>query len=136
MSIIMDNDYVNISYHESESLVEMVWKKTTGQMDLSIYQAAFNAALDYQENHHGTVKNFLSDIRLQSVLSPDYRKWFQETAIPRAISNGLERGAVIFEGNVFQKYYLNNIMNSTKKFGIKFKFFTKREEAIEWFKTA
>jgi hypothetical protein len=80
----------------------------------------------------GQITNYMSDIRMQGVVSPEYRKWFQDVVIPSAVSSGLKKGAVVFDGNVFQKYYLNNIMNFTKKYGLQFKFFSSRDEAIEW----
>jgi len=134
MKTILDTEYALVEYYEEALIVQITWKKVK-QLSLEDYQNALNKALDYQEENTEKVKFYLSDIKLQGVLSPAYRKWFQEIAIPRALKNGLLAGAVIFEGNVFQKYYLNNIMNSTKKFGIKFKFFNKREDAIEWYKT-
>lgn len=134
MESILDTDYALVEYYEEHQLVQIVWRKVS-KISLEDYQNALNKALDFQEANVSTVKFYLSDIRLQGVLSPDYRKWFQEVAIPRALKNGLQGGSVIFEGNIFQKYYLNNIMNSTKKFGIKFKFFGERDQAIEWFKS-
>ena len=134
METILDTEYALVEYYGEDQLVQISWKKVK-QLNIEDYQNALNKALDFQEENPEKVKFYLSDIRQQGVLSPAYRKWFQEVAIPRALKNGLQAGSVIFEGNIFQKYYLNNIMNSTKKFGIKFKFFNKREDAIEWFKT-
>ena len=131
---ILDADYAKAMYHEEDSVVEIQWKKVK-KMSIEEYKNALTLALDYQEQNPEKVKFYLSDIRDQGILSPDYRKWFQDDAVPRALKNGLQAGAVVFEGNVFKKYYLNNIMNTTKKFGIPFKFFGTREEAIEWFNT-
>ncbi len=135
METILETDYALVEYFPTDQLVQIIWKKVK-KISIEEYQNAFNHALDFQENNPEKVVHFLSDIRLQGVLSPAYRKWFQEIALPRAIKNKLKDGAVLFEGNIFQKYYLNNIMNSTKKFGIKFKFFSKREDALEWFKNS
>ena len=134
METILDTDYALVEFYEEDALVQIIWRKVN-KLNLEDYQNALNKALEFQDNNKDKVKFYMSDIRQQGVLSPAYRKWFQDVAIPRALSYGLEAGAVLFEGNIFQKYYLNNIMNSTKKFGIKFKFFGKREEAISWFKT-
>jgi hypothetical protein len=132
--IIFEADYADVIFHENDFVVEIKWKKVN-KMSIEEYKNALTLALDYQEKHSGKVKFYLSDIRDQGILSPDYRKWFQEEAVPQALKNGLLAGAVIFEGNVFKKYYLNNIMNTTKKFGLPFKFFGSKQEAIEWFKT-
>ena len=134
METILDTDYALIEYFEEDALVQIIWRKVK-KITLEEYQNTLDKALDFQEQNKDKVKFYLSDIRLQGVLSPAYRKWFQESALPRGVSNGLQAGAVIFEGNIFQKYYLNNIMNSTKKFGLKLKFFNKREDAITWYKS-
>ena len=55
--------------------------------------------------------------------------------IPKGIDVGLKRAGVIFDGNVFKKYYLNMIIKVTNKFGLPLKIFNKQEEAIEWFKS-
>lgn len=131
MKIILDNKFVTVSFIEEVALVRIVWKNLAVSFDT--YKQVFTKALDFQESYH--VVNFMSDIRKQKIMSPSFRKWFQDYAVPRAVKQGLKRGAVVFNGNVFKKYYLNHIMNTTKKFGLPFKFFNTQEEAINWMKT-
>jgi len=133
MITIIQTDFALSQYFEEDKLVQINWKKVP-KLSLEDYQMVIIKSLEFQEQHPGKVLNFLSDIRDQGILSPEYRKWFQDVAVPRTVKNGLKMGAVLFDGNVFQKYYLNNILNFTKTFGIKFKFFSKREEAIEFFR--
>jgi len=134
METIADLEYAHIKNYAEDKVVEIQWKSVT-KLSLEEYQNALTLALDFQTENPNKVDFYLSDIREQKILSPDFRKWFQEVAIPRALKNNLKAGAVIFDGNVFKKYYLNNIMNSTKKFGIPFKFFNTREDAIIWLKS-
>jgi len=131
METIIETDFAHVIFIEEEYTVEIDWKKVK-VMPIEEYQKALTVALDFQIENMSKVKFYISDIRKQGVLSPNYRKWFQDVALPRAIEGKLQAGAVIFEGNVFKKYYLNNIMNSTKKFGMPFKFFSEREEAAKW----
>ena len=135
MKTIADFDYAHIKHYEDEKIVEIQWKKGEKKMSIEEYQNALTISLDFQRDNPGEVNYYLSDIREQRILSPDYRKWFQEVALPRALDNKLKAGAVIFDGNIFKKYYLNNIMNSTKKFGMPFKFFSKEEDALDWFRS-
>ena len=134
MENILETDYARVDFCEEGAFVQLTWLNKK-KLSFDEYKNAFNAAIDYQEENKEKTRFFLSDIREQGIVSPDFRKWLQGEAVPRTKSYGLELIAVIFTGNVFQKYYLNNIMNSTKKFGIEFKFFSKREEATEWFKS-
>jgi len=133
MITIIQTDFALSQYFEEDKLVQITWEKVP-KLSLEDYQMVIIKSLEFQEQHPGKALNYLSDIRDQGILSPEYRKWFQDVAVPRAVKNGLKMGAVLFDGNVFQKYYLNNILNFTKTFGIKFKFFSKREEAIEFFR--
>jgi hypothetical protein len=101
--------------------------------DNSEYQNAFEVMIEYSKKH--TIDNFLSDIRNQGVVSPENRKWFESVMIPKAIDNGLKRAAVVFDGNVFKKYYVNMILQVINKFGIPMKLFSTEEDAVKWFQS-
>ena len=131
MKIILDESYARVSYVEEFSEMQIIWKNVTIRFD--DYKNAFNVALAAQPENNAV--NYMSDIRDQKVLPPNFRKWFQGNAVPRAKESGIVRGAVIFDGNIFKKYYLNHIMNTTKKFGIELKFFGEVEQAEKWFKS-
>ncbi len=128
--IILDTDYAEISYDAELKLGRIEWKKKTTTEE---YQYAFITLLEYAKNHPSD--NFLSDIRKQSVVSPENRKWFESEMLPRAIEAGLKRAAVVFDGNVFKKYYINMIIQVTNKFGLPMKVFNSEEEALVWFKS-
>ena len=134
MELIFETDYARVEFDEAGAYVQATWLNKK-KLELEEYKSTFNAALNFQAANKDKTRFFLSDIRNQGIVNPEYRKWLQEGALPGAVSNDLELIAVIFSGNVFQKYYLNHIMNSTKKFGIKFKFFNDKPAAEEWFKT-
>ena len=127
---ILNNDYAEISYDSELKLGKIVWKRKTSMEE---YQHAFITLLE-DIKVHGT-ENFLSDIRNQSVVSPEARKWFEAEMIPNAIKFGVKRAAVIFDGSVFKKYYLNMILQATNKFGLPLKMFGTEEEALAWFKS-
>lgn len=134
MKTILETDYAIAEFFEEDELVQVTWKKISGKLPFEEYTKVFEESLKFQDKNKEKIKFFLSDIRQQSVLPPDYRKWFQENAMPKATENGIYRSGVLFEGNVFQKYYLNNILNTTKKFGVTMKFLSEREDALKWFK--
>ncbi len=130
MQEILNEPYVTIAFDSDLKLIKITW---LGNQDSNQYRRAFNIALAFAST--AKIELFLSDIRNQTIVSPDDRKWFQTSALPRAINGGLKKAAVVFNGNVFKKYYLNNIMDSISKFGIPLKFFNSDEEAINWLKT-
>ena len=128
MEVLLDSDYVLVRYLSDNNAIEVIWRPK--QMTKDEYLNAFEKALESQRKYKA--EYFISDIREQKIISPKYRKSFQEDIIPRAKEGGLKKGIVIFSGNIFKKYYLNNIMNTTKKIGIEFKFFNRRDRALDW----
>jgi len=128
--IIKDTEFAEISYDRELVLGKIEWKRKTSTEE---YQFAFETLLDFAQKN--PADNFLSDIRRQSVVSPENRKWFETEMLPKAIEVGLKRVAVVFDGNVFKKYYLNMILKVTNKFKLPMKVFTSTNEALEWIKS-
>ncbi len=128
---IFESDYAIVVFEKELELVILTWQNRA--LTLEEYSRPFMAAFEFQRTTH--VENYISDIRAQKIVSPVLRQWFQAEALPTAVSQGLKHGAVIFDGNVFKKYYLNNIMNTSKKFGLPLKFFYTLEEAKVWFRS-
>ncbi|GEM_PF-802035 len=133
MLTLADTDFVTVALHEDLHLVSVTWKPKA--LSFSDYKYAFEVSLEYQEKGDVPIFNFLSDVRAQTVVSPQYRKWFQEVAVPSAAKFGMKRGAVATDASVFKRYYLNHIMDTTKHFGLALKLFKEPENAFKWFKS-
>ncbi len=129
--ILFESDYAGVTFENELKLVIITWKNKT--LTLEEYKKPFLAAFEFQSTTE--VVNYIADIRDQKVVSPAYRQWFQAEALPIGIKQGLKRGAIIIDTNVFKKYYINNILNSSKKFGIPLKLYSTIEEAKEWFRS-
>lgn len=127
---IFNTDYAEICYDSEIKLGKIEWKTKTSTEE---YQYAFITLLEYARNHPSD--NLLSDIRKQSVVSPENRKWFELEMLPKAIDAGLKRVAIVFDGNVFKKYYINMILKVTNKFALPMKVFNSEEEAMTWLKS-
>jgi hypothetical protein len=125
--IIIDKDFVTVYYVAEKRLGKLVWKR---KPESDEYKSAFQALLDHSLKE--PVDNFLSDIRNQGVISPDDRKWFEKEMLPLAINAGLKRAAVIFDGNIFKKYYMNLLIGASNKFGMPLKLFLNEDEALQW----
>lgn len=128
--IILDTDYAELTHDSELKLAKMVWKRKTSTEE---YQYAYITLLEFCITH--TTENFLSDIRNQSVVSPENRNWFEKEVIPRGMELGLKRAAVIFDGNVFKKYYLNMILKVLNKFKMPLKLFNTEKEVLDWIKS-
>ncbi len=129
---LAETDFVTVTHSEELYLVSVLWKPKA--LSFNDYKFAFETALDYQLKCKTPIFNYISDVRDQTVVSPAYRKWFQDEAVPRASRQGLHRGAVITDAGVFKRYYLNHIMDTTKRFGLPLKLFKEPENAFRWFR--
>jgi len=131
MILVLDKDYAKVEHFEELKLIKIVWKTHVSSEE---YKYVMITAIEYAEKIRN-IDNFLSDIRNQGVINPITRKWFENEMIPRSIKLGLKRSSVIFSGNIFTKYYLNNISGVTKKLNLPFKFFIDEESAYQWIKS-
>jgi len=131
--VVFSENFVRITYHHDQKLIKVVWDGTFSKEQ---YQYAIESALDYQLKQSFPVENYLSNILNQGIVNPESRKWFEQVAMPRAIKQGLKRAAVVFDGNVFKKYYLNLILQASNAFKLPLKFFNSEEEAIKWFEAS
>ncbi len=132
MELLQDNEFSKVYFDTDLKAGVIEWKQT--KLTSEAYRNSFEVLIEYT-NGKDIFENYYSDGRLQSVVSPADRKWFQENIIPKAINNGLKRGAVLISGNAFKKYYMNMIIKGSRKFPIEIKIFDKEEKAIAWLKS-
>lgn len=129
METIFENEFAELIYEKEIKLLTIKWKNR--KLSFEEYQRPFKIALDFLSKNN--VENYISDIRDQGIIPPDFRKWLQEVAMPEAAKAGLKRVVGVANVNVFKQYYINNVFNSAKKFGMPFKMFNTPEEAKKWF---
>lgn len=125
--VIKETSYAVISIIQEKGIGKIEWR---GQCTSEEYRETF-LYLAEQQKKHGMIR-FLSDVREQGIITPEDRKWFEKEALPLAISQGLVAAAVVFNGNVFKKYYLNLILQASNKFGLPLKLFNDIEPAETW----
>lgn len=128
--ILKEAPYAVISMNPDKSIGAIVWK---GSCTTQQYRETFLFLLEEQKKT-GLVR-FVSDIREQSIISPEDRKWFETVAMPKAVEQGLKAAAVVFNGNIFKKYYVNVILQATNKFGLPVKVFSEYQPAEDWLVT-
>jgi hypothetical protein len=130
ITILRENDYSK-AYFDIEKKVGVIeWKPK--KLTVEEYKEPFIQLNEFAAKNKNVFRNFISDTRQQSVVSPENRDWFTKNMIPMAIESGLKRGAVIITGNAFKKYYLNMIIKGSRKFAIDIKVFDDPEKAWKW----
>ncbi|MDA3954326.1 MAG: hypothetical protein PF485_11830 [Bacteroidales bacterium] len=128
IKVVLETNFALVTYNPVIKLAKIEWKAKASTEE---YQSAFIALLEYADKY--PIHYFLSDITKQSVVSPENRKWFENIMVPMAMGKGLKKAGALFDGNVFKKYYVNLIIQTTKKLGLPLKVFNSEEEAIKWF---
>ncbi len=130
METVFENEFAHLTYEEDFKLLTITWSK--GAIPFEEYQKPFKIAIEFMTKK--PVYNYISDISEQGIISPAYRKWLQETALPEAVKAGLKRIVGVAAVNIFKQYYINHVFQSAKRFGIPFKMFSTIEAAKEWLK--
>jgi hypothetical protein len=127
LKVVLDESYALVTYNPVLKIGKVEWK---GKATSEEYQKTIISLIEYAEKH--PVHYYLADITKQSVVSPDDRKWFENIIVPKAIGLGLKKAAIVFDGSVFKKYYINMILKVTNKLGLPLKLFNSEEDAIQW----
>jgi hypothetical protein len=130
--VVFSESFARVTHHRAQKMIKVVWN---GNFSKDQYKLAIESALEYQAKENAPIENYLSNILKQGIVNPESRKWFEQVAIPLAAKQGLKRAAVVFDGNVFKKYYLNLILQASNSYKLPLKFFSSEEEAVTWFQS-
>lgn len=123
----VDNEDLKAYFYPEIKVIHFIWqRKCTGKP----YKDNFQEAVEFSSKNDASY--FLSDLRKQGVVGPEDRKWFETEIIPQAVSNGLKKAALVFEGNVFKMYYVNLLLANFLKLEIPMKMFKDTQSALDW----
>ncbi len=128
---IFNRHYARATYNTDYKCIEVVWHSN---QTFEEYKLLFTRLLEFQRNSGFEITGYLSDITDQGIVSPESRKWFENVALPTAVSQGLKYAAVVFDASVFKKYYLNLILQIANVYRLQMKVFNSVEEARQWLK--
>ena len=132
--LIFDTEYAYTYEVPELKLVEIHWKDA--KINSEAYRKTFEDAFEYVVNNNIELWHFLSDTTDQNIISPEDRKWFQNTMVPKVDEYGLKKAVVLSRGgDPFKKYYLNMILRwINRNMNMRMKVFNSEEKAYEWFK--
>ena len=118
-----------ISFDADRKILKLKWNSQP--LSIGEYKAMYRTCLSFQKERQ--VDYFLSDARDQPNLNDEYQSWFEKSALEIAVAQGLQKAAVIIDGNAVKIYYLNTISHISRNFGLPFMAFKTEEAAVEWF---
>ncbi len=126
--ILYDTDIAQIYFEQENKLLTLVWKRylVSGE-----YRDVFSRVLEFIQQKD--VQKFLADTRLEGTIHPEDRKWLETDVVPAAVKAGLKYSATILDANVFKKYYLSQIKNTSEKSGMNaFQIFDDYDKGRQW----
>lgn len=127
-NLLFESKIAKIFYEEDLNLITLVWGGISNSVE---YRDTFLKVLDYIEKN--TIPKLLSDTSLSGTTHPDDRKWLETYVIPKAVKGGLKYTATILDPNVFKKYYLTQLKDSSEKSGMSgFQIFGSYDEGRKW----
>ena len=132
MKLLLDNQHCKVAYFEEFSTVILKWKENKKVVDFENYKLLFITTTDFQKTTPFDV--FMSDIRLQKSVPAKFREWFQEEVLATGVKQGIKTAIIVSQINVFKKFYINHILNTSKKFGLPLKIFKNTDDAMVWIK--
>ena len=128
MKKLIETDKAEIRYNPQTNAIELIWKS---YVDVATYKTMFIKGVEYLKEYGATA--WLSDICNEGVVGPEYSKWLQNEIIPKAISFGLKRIAVVMDSDIFKKFYVKNIETNLTRSGRQMmQYFDSIEEANAW----
>lgn len=125
---LFQSNVAKIFYEEDKNLITLIWKSIATSAE---YRESFLKVLAYIEKDK--IPKFLSDTSLEGTVHPNDRKWLETEVIPKAVKAGLKYTATILDPNVFKKYYLSQLKDSSENSGMSgFQIFGNYDEGRKW----
>jgi hypothetical protein len=125
MKELYQHEKGDIRYNEKTNAIELIWKK---HQEEKTYKMMFTKILEFIKEYRATA--FFSDIRKEGVVGPESSKWVQTEIMPQAFAAGLKKIAVVMDPDVFQEFYLKNIVKAAGN--DRMKYFGSIETANSW----
>jgi len=125
---LFESNVVKIFYEEDKNLITLIWKSIASSTE---YKESFLKVLAYIEKDK--IPKFLSDTSMAGTVHPDDRKWLETEVVPKAVKGGLKYTATILDANVFKKFYLSQLKDSSQSSGMSgFQIFGNYSKGRKW----
>lgn len=127
--------YKNIYVSSTDKILIQVWNKETNLMTHDVFEEEANLLLNQVMIHKP--EYFITDQRLyQHQLSDMQHHWYVNEYVPKLVSTGLKKFAIIINEDLIQQVKLEEIIEDVGKYQSKFliptRFFSTIAEALKW----
>lgn len=125
--LIEDNEHATLWYHPESKIVHHEYKKFMQGDDFRAF--LLKGTQTMKEN--GATK-WLSDDRMNPVLSKDDLAWGQTNWFPQTVEAGWKYWAIVQPKSLFAKLDMIKLVKQYAQFGITAQFFQSPEDAMTW----
>jgi hypothetical protein len=129
MQLLLDEPFAKITFDATINTTGVTWHRPVTSEQ---YREVFSKALEFLSAYN--TPNWISDLSDQGHIEKDDQVWMLTTILPEAAKNGLKRIVSVqpLEYDFIIQDYLETIELNISKFGIRYKSFRTKQEAIEW----
>lgn len=127
--------YKNIYVSSNDKILIQVWSSDTNLMTHEAFEEEANLLLNVVKLYKSEL--IITDQRLyQHQLSDKQHDWYVNEYVPKLVSNGVKKFAIIINEDLIQQVKLEEIIEDVKKYQSKYliptRFFSTIAEALQW----
>jgi len=123
----METDVYHVYFDESNGLVTMQWK---GYATSQQFREGTELMLDALTRNNSS--RVLADIREMVLIGQEDQHWLENNFLPRAITSGFKKIAIVRPESYFNKVAVENISYNVDKEKLMIHFFDNTADAIQW----
>jgi len=125
---VVNDEHLDLEYNDDLKCIIQSWK---GYFNSDFFRNGVEKTNQLFEKQ-APVEIFLVDISTSGVIKNEDTEWAAETAIPRAIKNGLKYYGFVVPENVFAQLSLNNFRKQLNQPSLETKLFDNLNSAKKW----
>jgi hypothetical protein len=124
---ILDNEFATIWYHEESGIIHHRFKKFMNGDNLRQFlETGYNT---FEKNR---ATQWLSDDRLNPVITPEDQKWVNEVWFPKTMKAGWKYWAIVMPEKQVAQMNMRQFAADLSKLGLAVEFFPDPDQAMEW----
>jgi hypothetical protein len=127
---VIDDEYVTLWYHPEEKVVH---HKIHRFLVPGVFEKLLSAGAQLLEAHGAS--KWLSDDRMNVVVSPEDLEWSDTVWAPRVLKAGFKHWAIVVPSQAVAELQMKALRAKRRKQGLEVEMFESVEQAMAWLKS-
>jgi len=133
MEKIYESNYMTLYFHSKSGIIEEVWNSHSEKMLEEEFQKEILTTLKYMKAHQA--KYYLVDAKLLFFTIPiELQTWMYQNFITPFIQLGIHHATFVMSDEMITQLSIEQTTDEESEEVFKRKFFTNKEEALNWLK--